>query len=387
MSCTEVARDRSPLRRNSDIDIIENNTMAVLRVEKMHIDSIPEFNGDKGTLAVFIQASEYLLITYTDRVNINNPQNEFLLRAIIGKLRGRALEIISSRCELNTWNGIKALLLRFFSDPRDEKCLLGDLLHVKQHKNENAIIFGNRCQDLLSLLLTKLQLIETDENARRAKIQIYESQALDAYLRGLNNSLAIRLQKPENLEKAISLNIEEDNFSYAKNSLSQHSNYNLNSNKPSFSANQQFNGRSNDQRYFKPPTFEQHVQHSFNGNRPRFNNNNFNINRNSGNFRYQNFNTHRSNNFRNNNSYKPFQSGHTNYQNRQTTYNNRAGQYRPEPMDTSSGNTRNVSQNNFMSDEVFQQEIVENLEPHSIVNNYENNDENFRVIGPNNNMM
>lgn len=391
MSDTENnIRDRSPLRR----EII--NIMAIPKLEKFHIDSVPDFDGNCATLAIFIQASEYLLTNYVDRTNANNPQNEFLLRAIIGKLKGRALELVGSRGNLNNWIAIKQLLLRFFSDPRDEKCLLGDLLHAKQQRNESAVTFGNRCQNLLSLILTKLQLEENDINARQIKIQIYEKQALDAYLRGINNNLPIRLRKPDNLEQAISFVIEEENFAYSKNNFSiNNNNNNANVNKPraigqhTFNASPHYNYQSNS----NAPTYQYNKPAYFNS-RPYVNNNfnNFNKNFNSG-----NSGNSRNTNYRtNNNTYRPFQSQtpfrqNQNYQNnsnRQTpNFNeNRSRQFRPEPMDTSSGNSRRPQNNfnppKFVSEELYQTEVGQN----GIVNNEEREEQNFQWEDPPNDM-
>lgn len=151
-------RDRSPLRR------VREQIMAVPQLQKHHIDCIPEYDGNPATLAIFIQSSEYLINNFSDPNNIANPQNEFLLRAIIGKLTGRALNLVGSRGNLRNWLSIKNLLLQFFSDQRDENCLVGDLMHLRQGKFESPVNFGHRCQDLLSLLLNKIQLTEEDPN-------------------------------------------------------------------------------------------------------------------------------------------------------------------------------------------------------------------------------
>ncbi|KAL3283650.1 hypothetical protein HHI36_006789 [Cryptolaemus montrouzieri] len=173
------------------------------------------------------------------------------------------------------------------------------MLHKRQENYECAVIFGNRCQDLLSLLLTKINLTKNNAETRRIKREIYKSQALIAFLRGLQSNLPIRLRNPQNLEQAICFVIEEENFSYAKNNL----------------ARQGIN-----------PTPVWRPFNSFSNNSQRFAHN-------------------RSNHFR---------------------------QHRAEPMDTSSGNTRrsvrpqaqaqNLNQPKFISEELFQQEVDNNLD-------------------------
>lgn len=327
-------RDRSPLRRENRQAI----RMAVPQVQKHHIDCVPEYDGNPSTLAIFIQSSEYLINNFSDPNNAANPQNEFLLRAVIGKLTGRALNLVGSRGNLRNWLSIKNLLLQFFSDQRDENCLVGDLMHLKQGKFENPVNFGYRCQDLLSLLLNKIQLTEVDPNIRDLKKNLYENQARNAFLRGLHSNLPIRLRNPQNLEQAISFTIEEQNFMYARRNLTlQHS---IKPPSPHFKTS---------------PPWRQNVQ------RPLYQNlspvNQIPFTQTRQNLIQPNHNSPRSAQIRNPSQIRP----------------------QPVPMDTSSANTRRTerpqsrmnqsnripNQRNFISEELFQQEIQEETEEYN----------------------
>ncbi|CAH0556517.1 unnamed protein product [Brassicogethes aeneus] len=93
-----------------------------------------------------------------------------------------------------------------------------------------------RIQDYRSLLQTKFTI--DDENERTCKNAIYDNLALQTYLHGLPGHLgmSIRLQKPEHLEKAMSLVLEEEYFNYADKHYRKNSNPNAhkNNSKPQF---------------------------------------------------------------------------------------------------------------------------------------------------------
>ena len=70
---------------------------------RLHIDIIPTYHGDTHTLGIFIESCESLIREFGNKTT---SLDTFLLRAIIGKLTGRALTLIGSRIELQTWTEI-----------------------------------------------------------------------------------------------------------------------------------------------------------------------------------------------------------------------------------------------------------------------------------------
>lgn len=69
------------------------------------------------------------------------------------------------------------------------------------------------------MLLSRVRLHELDIPTRLIETKIYDQRALDTFLAGLNGNLglAVSLQKPDTLEKAMSFVLEEENFNYARN--------------------------------------------------------------------------------------------------------------------------------------------------------------------------
>ena len=201
----------------------ETTNMVPPVIQSIHLEAIPKYDGNPSTLAVFISACEYILRTFSNLETPADPVNEYLLRVIINKLQGRALVLIGSREDATSWKRIKELLQQYFGDQRDENCLIRDLMALKPTKRESPYQFGIRCQDVRSLLLTRLKLQEADAAVRLVKTNLYDDLTLQTYLQGLPShlSLSVRLRDPENLEKAMSLVIEEENFAYAQNRYPQ----------------------------------------------------------------------------------------------------------------------------------------------------------------------
>lgn len=199
-------------------------------VTRNHVEVIPRYGGEPATLPLFLSACEYLLKEFCNQTQATDPINEYLLRVIISKLDGRALLLIGSREEPRNWDELKTLLENYFGDQRDEQCLARDLQDLRPRKGETPYHFGMRVQDVRGLLLTKLKLAVKEADTRKIKIRIYDDIALQTYLRGLPENLrnTIRAQRPDSVEKAMSLIIEEENFNYTINrssSLNEQSNF------------------------------------------------------------------------------------------------------------------------------------------------------------------
>ncbi|XP_072400493.1 uncharacterized protein [Diabrotica undecimpunctata] len=143
------------LEPNSD----KNNEMAQTNYQllKLYFDSIPAYNGNPHTLTIFIENCENLITNFASQTD--GTLNTFLLRAILGKLNGRAQMLIGSRTELNTWQLVKDALNLSFGDQRDLDCLIQDLITLRPFKNETPYNFGMRCQETRSLVTQKLNTL------------------------------------------------------------------------------------------------------------------------------------------------------------------------------------------------------------------------------------
>lgn len=350
---------------------------------RLYLDSIPLYDGNPHTLNVSIENCESLLKNFVSTTD--NKLNDFLLRAIMGKLTGRALILIGSRIEITSWNEIRDALTLCFGDQRNLDCLIQDLINLRPHKNETPYNFGMRCQDARSLVISKLNTLPYDAAVKRIHMQNYNELSLKTYIRGLTGQLQtnVRLRNPDSLESAMSFVIEEENFLYSTQKPSsinlQHTfrpaqrltplkptNYfqNQPTYLPSFPTNNQFTMRPqqpqnfNTQHYFaqppknnyiRPNQFSYTQQHA-NTHRSPFSQ----MQQNNHSFNRPMFNSQQNQNFNRpmfNTQNKPMQFK-PNFQNQSFNQNK---PYKAEPMDTSSGNTRIKPK--FVSTELFAQNI------------------------------
>lgn len=225
---TETNRDRLRDRLSSSLNnriansrLNRSNNMENVNIPSFVINAIPVYEGDQFTLPLFIAACENFLSSFLDNQNPQCQKNQWILRVIVSKLEGRAKLLIGSREDATSWPRIRELLLQYFSDQRDEDCLARDLMMLKSDSREHPYNFGMRIQDLKGILQTKLRLTIPDENTRKIKNQIYDKIALQTYLHGLHGQLglAVRLQKPTNLEQAMAHVIEEQNYVYGEKQM------------------------------------------------------------------------------------------------------------------------------------------------------------------------
>lgn len=223
---------------------------------RMFVDTIPQYSGDQHTLEIFIDSCTYLIDTYTNFQNPNDPINTFLTRAIIGKLTDRAQRLIGTRTELRTWEEIKNALRLTFGDNRNIDCLVQDLIILKPFKNEPPTQFGARIQDALSLLISKLNSANLALNEKILHLNNYKQLALKTFIRGLTGRLQdmVRIRNPDSLENAIALVIEEQNFFYAQNRL------NFNVPQPHTQNQRKPNTQFNPPRFNSPPTYREQTQ-------------------------------------------------------------------------------------------------------------------------------
>jgi hypothetical protein len=181
------------------------NNSTNLSLLKLYVDTIPTYDGNVNTLEVFINSCDYLFTTFG---TLANDVNAYLLRVVISKLTGRALILIGTKADLNTWDLLKNALRLSFGDQRNLDCLEQDLLTLFSFKNEPPLEFGKRIQIVRSILESKLGSVSVTEmciNTKRVYSNQYNKLALKTFIRGLQPQLQniIRLRNPDTLEQAM----------------------------------------------------------------------------------------------------------------------------------------------------------------------------------------
>lgn len=348
---------------------------------KLYVDTIPHYDGNPHTLGIFIDNCENLINTFSD--GNNQQMNNFILRAIIGKLSGRALSLIGSRIELRTWLQIKEALNLSFGDQRNIDCLIHDLIVLRPLKNETPYNFGMRCQDARSLIISKLNTLPIPNDERIIRLRSYDDLSLKTFIGGLSGQIQnnVRLRNPDSLEKAMSFVIEEENFLYSQqrtNTLNSHSSFRpaqriipartniqnpQNFQRPQLQFRPNFQTMTNNTNVLRPPNFQsmpnyqpqnfQQPHYSFQPNliNRNLNQPNWRPNNNFPNQRHQYFLQKPSQIVQNQNP--------QNFNRNFNTTSQNIRNFKPEPMDTSSSNSRIPPKKNFTHTELFTQNIYE----------------------------
>lgn len=188
----------------ADLDIIFKS----LRV-------VPEFDGNPNVLTRFIHLCDQLCATYLSIEPGRELTNLGLLNGILNKITGPAARTINSNGIPESWTGIRAALINNFSDQRDETALYNDLALATQG-NSSPQEFYDRCQTLLSIIMTYVSLHETIPTTIEAKRTLYKRLTMQAFVRGLKEPLGsrIRCMRPDSIEKALEYVHEELNVVY-----------------------------------------------------------------------------------------------------------------------------------------------------------------------------
>lgn len=213
----ETTTDSNPT--NSISKVNNQIDMAVQSFKWEYSNCIPDFDGNPNDLNRFISVSDSLINNFIDRANPNNFQNIYLLNSIIAKIKGKAKTVINIQT-CNTWNELKDVLMRNFSDQRDEVCLNRDLVMLRQNSNESPQLFYDRCLHILNLLCSYVNLHETTEDGKILKRQLYQNLTLKTFLSGLKEPIGttIRCMKPTSLSEAMQFVLQEENAHYLQNS-------------------------------------------------------------------------------------------------------------------------------------------------------------------------
>lgn len=229
-----------------------------------YLDTVPPFNGDPILISNFILACENILDTLGRPTD--NAFNSFLIAHIRNKLTGRAAQLISVR-NLRSWPELKEAILFTFGDQRDEDALMRDLTMLKQENNETSLRFGEKCQDILSLLLSRVNSTEINEILKAEKIRMYRNLAVKTFIKGVKEpySLIVRCRNPQTLEEAINIISEENNLNYIRKMTNN--NPHINHNQQGFNRNVQINHQM--PRRQPIPAFN--PRPPFSQNRPNFN--------------------------------------------------------------------------------------------------------------------
>ncbi|KAG5868098.1 hypothetical protein JTB14_022442 [Gonioctena quinquepunctata] len=82
---------------------------------RLFLDSIPIFSGEPCELNNFCTACDEIFQQYH---NASEAVKKLIFRAIISKLKAKALILVSSRIELTTWGEVKVILKQYLQEKK-----------------------------------------------------------------------------------------------------------------------------------------------------------------------------------------------------------------------------------------------------------------------------
>lgn len=331
------------------------------------IKTISHYDGNKSDLFNFIDSVDTIFSTLLPLVdnNIKAIYNNEIRKKIIGN----ANDVLNQYGRVRDWEQVKEILINHYADKRDEYSLTRDL-HTLHQGNLSAESFFGKVNEVLASLINNISLQDISEDVRKNKIDYYHQLALDCFLTGLNRNIGniVRAFQPKTLSDAfkrvqIEQNVYYKQSQYTKTPIKINNNVhqskptirhvNMNDsirppyiNQPPYTIHQTPYNTNLQPRYNYSPVqpYQANPQYSntFGQPRPQYRppiNNSYNQQKPS----TSQSNPHNFNRFNNPQPNKPVLP-------------------RPEPMDTSSGNTRRSYHNNmfkptgppnFVSQELF----------------------------------
>ncbi|KAF5272873.1 hypothetical protein FQR65_LT17307 [Abscondita terminalis] len=106
---------------------------------KIELDTIPVFDGEETQLNAFCKACDNIYARYKSVAEVQTV----IRAAIFSKFKGKALEILSPRDDLNDWNQIKTAIIEYFSDSLTIPYQIAMQIRSRKPSNlEQAITFA-----------------------------------------------------------------------------------------------------------------------------------------------------------------------------------------------------------------------------------------------------
>lgn len=231
---------------------------------------IKPFSGDRNKLYQFIDNCDTAVKLAA------NDQKPVLLDIIKCNILDSARHMIRNR-DFNDWSELRTYLIEAYTDRRSHGQWQTELHSCIQKPGQDVLSYGNRVEFFLAKLMNSLDPGTTPEE-RKANVKYLQSEAKEAFIRGLNGDLytLVKSQNPTSLEDAIAIAQTEEIQLKSKGALSRISRSNLT------------------EQVRKLNIHDYNVNRNQNQNQNRYNANPNNFNRNQGNF-HQNRNQQRNN--------------------------------------------------------------------------------------------
>ena len=211
----EVNNANNGVQRNDfEAPTPEETVLKNLRTPQT-IRDLPIFTGNPTKLNQFLKAVDHIMPTL--EMARGSPCFNVWIQSIRSKITDEADTVLELYGTELSWREIKSNLIMHYHDKRDEVSLTRDMYMIKQEGSVES--FYSSILNIISLLVNKLSITETNPHVKIAKNRFYQETGLKVFLAGLKDPLGpiIRAQAPESLKEALTLCHEESNYNYVRN--------------------------------------------------------------------------------------------------------------------------------------------------------------------------
>lgn len=225
----------------NEVEEKQNSTMAQYKTSVEFASGLLcKFDGSKSKLFEFIDNCDQAYEIVRDEFK------PMLFSVIKTKLTDNARAVVRNR-NFENWNALKNPLLDTYTEKRTRGQWQLELCSCRQNLGESVLQFANKVETCYIKLLSTLdETLDTDK--REIYSSMFKEQALNVFIAGLNKDLSLitKSQKPNSLELAISLAMQEEQEIKSKSEISKFQNLHINNSKPK---NQNYDQRNHNQNY------------------------------------------------------------------------------------------------------------------------------------------
>lgn len=190
--------------QNSESKLDDLKTTMAFSVD-LGIKFIPEYDGSPQELDRFFLNADLLYKTLTD-----NKEKKLFVEFAKCRLRGKAFNFIKYK-NIENWDEFKKELRGQFSEAKSVEQLQVELVQIRQFRNEDVKIYGNRVEQTLSQLNDACILREGTDSSELIQ-KMNSNTALKAFQDGLKDPIKIIIKacRFTSLRESITKAIEEE---------------------------------------------------------------------------------------------------------------------------------------------------------------------------------
>lgn len=233
-----------PVAPRPDINALINFATLSTKVPE-DIRTLPEYSGDRLTLAEFINSVETIRRMMQNIFN----DNPIYINAIRAKIVGKANEVLVSNYVPNQWDRIKEKLIEYFANQKDIQTIVANMRLSMRNKTLSQ--YYTEANQLSADISSCIAMDPENMGHEAAIMRIINKIILGSYIDGLPNGYRnlVMVRNPRNLVEANNFAKEWESTLIRQQIYSNQSNYNVNKNYTKKPQQRQNNSQSSKPNY------------------------------------------------------------------------------------------------------------------------------------------